>query len=189
MSAAILTTAGLSATPIAHRPLRTATGRLHRRALSMAEVVVSTAIVSVLLVAALQTLAAAGQNRMLMQQRLIGQQLAQGLMGEILVKPFADPEDGGTTIGTDSGESAASRADFDDIDDYDDWRNQSPQMPDGTALPGYSDWTTSVYVRYVHFSGGNLTETLVSDYKRIEVIVAHDGETVTTLSALRAARE
>ena len=172
-----------------NRCLRTGRSR-HRRssraAFSLTEVVVSSAIVSVLLVAALQTVAAAGQNRAVMQRRLVARQLTQGLMAEILTKPFADPE-GGFGIGPDLGEIASLRSTFDDLDDYHGWSAAPPESADGTALGDYAGWGRSVQVRYVDFASGvPFTPMSSSDFKAITVSVSYEGDQVLSITAIRA---
>lgn len=162
--------------------------RRRQRALSMAEVVLSSAIVGVLLVAALRTVAAAGQDRMTMERRLIARQLAQGLLAEIVPKAFADPAGGTTTLGLDAGEVASDRRTFDDVDDYSGWSASPPQGPQNNPLTTYANWSTSVQVRYVTLLPGGVASPSASptNFKSITVTVAYQGSTVLALTTIRA---
>lgn len=116
-----------------------------RRALSMIEIVISTVIVGVMLVAALQTVAVARGGQARVANRNTGVLLAQDLMAEILRLAYADPEPSGRVFGPETTETLG-RAVFDDVDDYVDWTESPPTGRDGVALPGYTDWSRKVKV-------------------------------------------
>ena len=100
--------------------------RQKHRGLSQIEIVASSLIVGVMLVAALNTLGAVFRSQRLNAARMTGPGLAHELMGEILSLPYEDPEDPGGSIGNDSSESGGDRADFDDVDDYLGWSASPP---------------------------------------------------------------
>lgn len=151
----------------------------------MVEVVISTLVVGVMLVAALDVLGAVIRSQRLNASRLTGPGLARELMGEILSSPYEDPESPGGSLGRESGESGGDRADFDDVDDYNGW-NDDPQTKDGAEYPGYDGWGQSVAVIWI--GPANLDSALSGDQglKKITVTVTDPDGKVTTLVALRS---
>src|SRR5829696_2414889 len=95
--------------------------RSSRRGMTMAEVVIATAIVGVMTVAALESTGMVYRTRRINANRLTGPGLAQELLAEVLAMPYEDPENPGGAIGLDAGESSSTRATFDDVDDYNVW--------------------------------------------------------------------
>jgi MSHA pilin protein MshD len=158
---------------------------LKHRGLSLVEVVISTLVVGVMLVAALDALGAVFRSQRLNAARLTGPGLARELMGEILSLPYEDPESPGGSLGRESGESGGDRADFDDVDDYNSW-NDDPQTKDGVEYPDYTDWEQKVAVNWV--SPANLDTFLSGDQglKKITVVVTDPDGKTTTLVALRS---
>jgi len=155
--------------------------------LSLVEVVVSTLIVGVMLVASLDTLGAVFRTQRMNASRLSGPGLAREMMAEILSLPYEDPDFPGGNVGTETGESNANRTDFDDVDDYDNWNPPSPVAKDGTVYAGYTDWDRRTWVGWV--SPVAVTNNLPSEtgLKLIQVTVSNSGnENVdTTFYALR----
>ena len=94
-----------------------------RRALTLTEVVVSTMIVGLMTVAALDGLGSTTRSSELAGNRGIALGLADDLMAEILITPYSDPS-GTAVFGTEPGE-AAPRKNFDDVDDFNGW-NRKP---------------------------------------------------------------
>ncbi len=159
--------------------------RPKHRGLSLIEVVVSTLIVGVLLVAALNTLGAVFRSQRLIATRLTGPGLAYELMGEILSLPYEDPENPGGWQG-DSGESGGDRADFDDVDDYDDWSASDPEDKDGVEHPGYVGWERTVQVKWVRVNAIATTSFSDSGLKLITVTVTDPDGVATQIRALRS---
>ena len=155
-----------------------------RLGLTLTEVVMSTAIVGVMSVAALNTLGAATRSSMDNSDRGIATSLAGDLMAEILNKHYQDPV-GSATFGIESAETASGRLAFDDVDDYDAWISQPPVFVDGTPIPDRDAWKRYVDVRHVDPNDLNsvLSDTNDQGVKRIEVFVYHDGQQVHTLTA------
>jgi MSHA pilin protein MshD len=115
-----------------------------RRGLSLPEVLISTVLVGVMLVAAMKTVGAVFRTRQVNAQLGDGEALAQQLMTEILQAKYEDPEetsapigDPSNPLGIESGETAATRADFDDVDDFEAWNGEPPVDRGGTPLAGY----------------------------------------------------
>lgn len=153
--------------------------------LTLVEVAVSTVIVGVMLVAALETLGAVLRSQRLNAARLTGPGLAHEIMGEILSLPYEDPENPGGSIGTDSGESSSDRTAFDDVDDYDNWSENGPEGKDGAGYSDYTGWERDVQVDWV-----NSTTLAVAGsdtgLKRITVTVTDPDGVETQISALRS---
>ena len=118
-----------------------------RPALTLVEVVVSTLIVGLMTVAALNGLGAATRSSDSAGNRGIALGLADDLMAEILATAYSDP-DGSAVFGLESGE-AAPRVNFDDVDDFDGWNQLPPKAADGTTMPDRADWRHRVTVQRV----------------------------------------
>ena len=159
--------------------------RKKHRGLSLIEVVASTLIVGVMLVAALNTLGAVFRSQRLNAARLTGPGLAYELMGEILSLPYADPEEPGSLMGRDSSESGGDRADFDDVDDYDDWSASGPEDKNGVEHPGYVGWERTVQVIWVNVGAISTSVSSESGLKLITVTVTDPHGVATQIRALR----
>jgi hypothetical protein len=146
--------------------------------------VVSTLIVGVMTVAALEGLGAATRSSEWAGNRGIAQGLADDLMAEILSKAYSDP-DGSAVFGLESGE-AAPRSNFDDVDDFNGWNQKPPKAADGTTLSDRAKWRRRVTVHRVRLS--NLTQTTAGNTdegaKRIHVTIEYDGTTLAEEYAL-----
>lgn len=153
-------------------------------AFSLAETVVSVALVGGLLVVALNTVGDTTLGRQKMGDRGRGQLLARDLMTEILRQVYEDPDDS-PTFGPETSESTGSRAGFDDVDDYSGWSASPPQKKDGTQIPDRTEWQRSVAVEYVDANG--LTTVVGSDegVKRITVTVTRNDVVVSSLVGVR----
>jgi MSHA pilin protein MshD len=157
-----------------------------RRGLTMAEVLVSAAIVGVMLSAALESVGMAIRTRRLSADMLTGPGLAQELLAEALAMPYEDPEDPAGGIGTDAGESAATRAQFDDVDDYHNWNSNGPQTSDGAAINGYPGWRRQVQVAFANLSNPGTNSAADLGLKRVTVTVTSPDGAVKTVVGLRA---
>ena len=94
--------------------------RLRRKGLrsfTLVEAVISTVIIGVMFVAAMNVLGATAVAKRSTEQQALGYSLAQDLMNEILNQPYEDP-DQTAEFGRESGESGGDREDFDDVDTY-----------------------------------------------------------------------
>jgi len=155
-----------------------------RRAFSLLEVVVSTFIVGILLVVAMQTAGsvASGQLRSAEQGR--ARLLAAELMGEIFRRAYQEPVDT-PLFGPEPGESASgTRTDFDDVDDYHGWSASPPVDKQGNELDGLAAWQRSVTVEFV--GPENLGTVAGEDLgvKRVTVSVSRNGTAAASLTAV-----
>lgn len=156
--------------------------RLKHRGNSLLEVAVSTLLVSVLLVAALQ---AAGQSlfsQIKAADRVRGQRLARLLLIEIMQRAYSEPGATNPPIGTDSSE--LGRATFDDVDDYHAYGEVPPQDAAGNALAEYTGWTRSVTVEWID-PATLATAAGESGAKRITVSTSLGGAPVAAATGYR----
>jgi len=155
------------------------------RALTLAEAAVSTVIVGVLLVAALQTVGAVKTSAARTQDRDRGVLLAQELMSEILQQAYQEPTDA-PLFGPEPPESSASRAVYDDVDDYNGWDASPPQDKAGAVRAELAGWRQTVAVAWV--AAGDLTTATGKEtgLKRIVVTVTHNDLPVATLTAVKS---
>lgn len=156
------------------------------RALSMIEAVISIAIVGVMMVAALNTVAASKLGQRKTGHRGKGALLAQQLMSEILRQSYEEPDDT-PEFGRESSESGGDRADYDDVDDYDGWTSSPPEDKDGTEIPDLNGWQRSVEVDWVALNDLNTPIGVDQSIKRIIVTVSRDGVPLASLTTVRTA--
>jgi hypothetical protein len=152
----------------------------------MIEVLVATVIVGVMVVAALNSLAMVARPQRLNADRLTGPGLAQSLMAEIMSQPYTDPQQPGTSIGVDAGESSANRATFDDVDDYHGFYATDLKTKEGSNIPGYTGWTRSATVTWAERYTGTAWGSYDTNLKRITVTVTSPSGAITQLVTLRS---
>lgn len=116
------------------------------RGFTLIEAVVSMVIVGVMLVAALQTVAAAADARRRGAALSRADDLARVLLSEVCSKAYEDPN-GSPVFGTEAGEIARDSRNFNDFDDYHGFTQTDPTLADGTALAGYTGWSWGVSVK------------------------------------------
>lgn len=171
-------------TAAARRPARIRS--LRPAAFTLAEVAVSAIIVSTMLVAALQAVAAARFGMQRLSAHTRGMLLAQDLVAEILQQAYADPAAGPDSFGLGADEAAAgNRSLYDDVDDYNGWSASPPQTKDGSEISWASDYQRSVVVAWVNPNDLGQQVFAPTGVKRIQVTVKHDGAVVATLHAVR----
>lgn len=160
------------------------TGALRRRGLSLTEVVVSTFLVGVLLVAAMRTVSGSVRASLANARSGCGLALAQELMSEIVTAQYVEPDEA-PTFGPEASETGGNRGLFDDVDDYHNWDASPPQNVDGTVIPDRVGWRRTVAVEYL--DPNDLTTTVGSDQgvKRITVTVIREGSAEVRLIAIR----
>lgn len=154
------------------------TGR--RSALTMAEALVSMAIVAGVLAAALHTVGAARMGERTLTEQAQGMLLARQLMSETLEQAYeADYGGGGYPNGS------SGRANFTSIDDYNGWQASPPVARDGTELTGWEDWGRTVTVASVLPQTPDQATLGETGVKRITVEVYRDNAKVASLVTLR----
>jgi len=151
----------------------------------MVESVVAMVVVTVMLVATLNTVGAARTGERRMGDRSRGVLLAQQLMSEILRQSYEEPEDV-PGFGREASEDfGGGRARYDDVDDYDGWTAMPPEYKDGTEIPNLTAWERTVSVVWADLN--DLTQQSVSatGVKRITVTVLRNGVPTAELVAIR----
>ncbi len=153
---------------------------------TLIEAAISTVIVSVMFVAALNTVGAArvAQHKAALVGR--GRTFASALMQEILQQSYQEP--GATWVfGREAGESDTSRAAYDDVDDYHGWTESPPVAKDGTALPNSANWSRTVTVEWVDPQQPKQVRGTETGAKRITVVAAFRDVPQATVIAIRTA--
>ncbi len=161
---------------------------VRRGGFTLVEAVISTVIVSVMLVAALNTV---GTSRLIQQKVSLssrGRLLAESLLAEIVQQAYEDPTET-IVFGPESGEATNNRSDFDDVDDYHNWSQSPPKNKDGSAVPQSEGWTRTVTVVWVDAADPAATETSESSAKRITVTASRANITYATLVVVRTAHQ
>jgi len=155
-------------------------------AFTLIEVVISTLIVSLMLVAGLQAVGAVRAAGQWVDGRGCGMLLAQDLLAEILQQAYADPAWGLGTLGPGADETVTgNRSLYDDVDDYNGWQASPPQYKDGTPIAWATGYERAVAVTWVNPNNPNQVVGSESNVKRITVTVRRNGKEVAQLVALR----
>ena len=157
-----------------------------RLGLSLIEVVVSTLLMGLILVAALRTVGASIQTGVDTADRGKAVMLAEHLLSEILQSDYIEPVET-PLFGVETSEGGGTRELYDDVDDYDDWRASPPQFKDGTLLPDLNGWERKVLV--YHLDPDSLQTSLADDddqgIKWIEVIIEYNGQELARLGTIQ----
>ncbi|MEM6798853.1 MAG: hypothetical protein AAF589_05005 [Planctomycetota bacterium] len=171
-----------------------ATPRTSRTGTSLIEVAVSTLLIGIVLVAALDSTGSAVRTTTALSQDLSGETYAAELLEEIMAMPYYDPEAAGPDenfgIEADEPSSPVNRLSFDDIDDYDGWTEGAAlAWRSGAARMDTAGWGRVVAVGKI---GNDDPTTLLGDNaidsgaRRITVTVTSPSGEVSTLQALRS---
>jgi type II secretory pathway pseudopilin PulG len=153
---------------------------------TIAEIVVSTAIVGVVITGALESIGMVYRTRRINANRLTVPGLAQELMAEVLSMAYEDPTNPGGALGLDSGETSANRSTFDDVDDFHLWNSSDVKSRAGVARAGYTGWNQQIQVAYADLTNPLTTAGSDLGLKRITVTVTSPQGVTKTLTALRA---
>ncbi len=141
-----------------------------RHGLSQVEVVVSSIIVGVLMVASFSTIAASRRSQISESNEVRGMAIAEALMAEITQLPMRElPCDCG--YGPEAGETGSNRINFDDVDDYQNLIDSPPKSRSGTACAGYTDLSRRVSIDLVTTTNWNTTSGTYVGVYRITVKV------------------
>lgn len=155
-------------------------GARRRAGTTLAELVISILVVSVALTGTLTVMnltTARSADPMLAQQ---GVAVAEAYLEEILLRPFADPDDGVAC-----GAPEAGRALFDDVCDYAGLLDTGAREQDGDPVAGLEAYTVAVDVD-TGASLGGLSGP--ADVLRVDVRVTHPTGLDLTLSGYRTDR-
>ncbi|MHC5113201.1 MAG: carbohydrate binding domain-containing protein [Planctomycetota bacterium] len=158
-----------------------------RRAFSLIEAVISIALVSIVLVAALSTVGATARTRSIQTAHQQRDVLARQLMAEILRAAYTDPEVAGSDAGREIDEPADDRTQWDDVDDYDGLSNQPPREPDGTLMSQFEAWTRAAAVQNVNpASPDEISAPGGTGLKRVTVTVTDPWGGQTTHASMKS---
>lgn len=163
-----------------------------RRGVTLAEVAISTAVLGVLAVGALDAVGTAATTRERAVERARGQLLADEMLAHILSKDYLDWGSGvSDVIGPSLSESTAGRwGAFNDVDDFHGWSSSPPRDGNGAALPGFdASWRRSVTVEFVHLADPGTARATSDGVKRITVTVEHNGRVVGEAVAFRTSAQ
>lgn len=155
-----------------------------RAGFSLLEAALSTVVVAVMLVAALNTVGASRitQHKVVLVCR--GRLLAESLLAEILRQNYEDPNTP-PVFGREEGELETTRDTYDDVDDYNGWIASPPVAQDGTALANAADWSRSVTVQWVDPLDPQLVRAEETGAKRITVVASFRNVPQATVVAVR----
>lgn len=157
-----------------------------RSGISLVEVAISTLLVGMMLIGALQCCAGLLMTRTEVSDRAIANHLAAQLLTEISNTDYLDPNDP-PIFGPE--EAAINRSQFDDVDDFHGWSSAPPEDSSGTALPGRTnDWHRAVMVQWVDLASPVNPTGTDSGLKRITVVVSKSGQSLAKCTALRSER-
>lgn len=144
-------------------------------------------LVSLMMAAAMRSVAVARVVEYRVGLDAQGQLLAQGLMAEILQQAYKDPVYGNLTLGPDALE--LTRASYNDVDDYNGLTDTPPTNRDGTKVTAGSDlnlWSRTVTVEWVSPSALTGAASASDTHcKRITVTVNYNHTKVTTMVGYR----
>ncbi len=158
-------------------------GRVVRRGVTIVEAAISMLIVGLMMVAALNTVAASGVRQHRAADKSRARFLAQDLMAEIVQQPYADADEVLEAIGPNAGE--LTRAAFNDVDDYHGFTESPPRYRDATPIPGLDNWERRVSVQWVSPATPGTSSIFPTGVKRITVQVFHRGNLVAESVSLR----
>ncbi|MEZ6048366.1 MAG: PKD domain-containing protein [Planctomycetaceae bacterium] len=156
-----------------------------RAGLSLLEVTMSTLLVSILLVSALQTVGASFRAEFYTAQQTQAILFAEDLLSEIIQMEYEEPDDA-VSFGREADEGAASRETWDDVDDYHLWSSSPLKYQDGTTIPDTELWKREVTVEFVEADNPETVSNSDEGLKRITVTVSRDNVEFGSLSVLQS---
>jgi len=147
-----------------------------RKAITLAETVISILLISFVLVSTLQIVGPISRSSSLQADRLVAANLASELAEEISTKLFEDDAAASQDdIGIDAGDSVINRTNFDDIDDYNNWSSSPPMMSYGVANTSLAGWTRSVSVKHVLVNDPSTDSGTYTGLKKVRIQVHKEG--------------
>ncbi|MCY2924107.1 MAG: prepilin-type N-terminal cleavage/methylation domain-containing protein [Planctomycetota bacterium] len=154
-----------------------------RQGFSLIEAMIASTILAATVTAVSLPFTAGAQNEQDSARTTLAVALAEGLMEEILSKPFDDPA-GNQTPGPEAAET--SRSLYDNIDDYHNYSDPAGQIKDANGVvftdPLATGVSRSATVEYVYLSGQSATQA--ATIVRVTVTVKYKTQVVSTLQRL-----
>ncbi len=154
------------------------------RAFSMIETTVATLLVSISLVASLNTMAFVLTTTSRDAEAQRANQIAQFLLAEITSRPFADPVNDTGSLGTESGDGSL-RTNWDDCDDYHGWSTTTITDLDGVPLATATGWSCAVSVNFCSPTNPNALSLSATTLKRVNLSLTSPSSHTFTYSSLR----
>lgn len=156
----------------------------HRHGITLAETVVSTLIVGLVLVSTIQIVGPIIRSGSVMADKAIAANLANELSEEIGSKLFQEPAAADVdSLGADFGET---RSTYDDIDDYQGMTNTPPQLSDSTKLTNLANWSRVVRIDHVSVNDPSAQSAVYTGLKRVTVTVNKNGVELASIISLHA---
>lgn len=150
----------------------------------MAETIVSTLLVGMVLVGTIQVVGPTVRSGSVMADKLVASNLARELNEEISTKYFTSPLlDDVDSMGAAVGEN---RSTYDDIDDYHGVSNSPPQNSAGTPMAHLSGWSRVVKVVHVDLDDPSVESGSYTGLKRVTVTVSKDGVQLAQVVSLHS---
>jgi type II secretory pathway pseudopilin PulG len=135
---------------------------------SSLETVISTVLVSITLVAAMNSLAFVIQTIGKDSEAEQASHIAHAWLSQIAALPFRDPVDGTEALGLEDGESPLARAAWDDCDDYHGW--SATQLPELAGIESQAvNWGADVQVNYCDVDAPESVTSSTTSLKRIRL--------------------
>ena len=116
------------------------------------EIIVSTTLVAILLVASLRSAGDLMQRQSEDTEALTGTELLSFILDEVSSQPFSDPDDN-AVIGREDNETETARTSYDDVDDYHGLVLSPITFRDGRIASQYAGWSVSIDVQQGVSSG------------------------------------
>ena len=172
-----------------------------QRGFAMVEVVMATAIVGGLTVAALSLAGSSASHKINVANTARGRMLCRSLAEEISTIPVANWSDGGLDISVKldafviEGEDvkaktvlskAGIRSSFTTIDSFDNYSQSPPVNDAGDAISGYAGWTRTVNVEIVSFTSPDTVSASETGLRKITVEAVYAGKTIASTTFLRS---
>lgn len=163
------------------KPMQSAKG------LTLVECLVAMGIITVALVAGLESVRAARMGERRLDDSRRAATLASDLLNEIEAQAYADGNDTPTSIGPTAAESAAgNRSLFNDVNDYDGLRDQPPRAKDGRSLGFSGAWERQVSVRLVDPRSPSSSSVTDQGLAEVTVEVWNGSARLASLATLRS---
>lgn len=165
--------------------------RATSRCFTIIEVVLSSLVVSVLLVASLNLVSRVRASEASMERRRDARRMAEGLLAIVAAQRFTEPDASGTrrtVIGTDESESLSVPASLDDVDDF----AGAIWSPDDVAAwieppaDRVGTWRIGISVGYVDPMRPSVSSGAVTTAKSVTVTVRRNTVVLESLSAVRS---
>lgn len=155
--------------------------RWARRGLSMMEVVIATAVVGLMVAAALNAVGQSAQTALLTRERATGAWLAESLLAEMMDAPaFVE-----TGQGPEAGEATGNRVAFNDVNDYHGWVGRPPEDMNGNTLGVDSGYMRLAVVWGVKPTDLETPGTMADDARLLIVRVMKGNRIVAERRAVR----